>query len=203
MEHTSSEPSGRVSSMNQHFWLQNVKIYHKNNRKYHFAKYYSLQKKSYQLASTQFLDDTKLKISSKNWCWQAGNFFLQAGIFGKVAFCIIFIIYFNILMSKVLVHWIDPTARFRCGVGVVCSGQKSLLLGLFNTKNSMSTDWVKHLNQKKTCFLLPLNKQRDWNILSRFDSLQKVWLSLWVFKIAIKIAFNCGSALQRTIGIVL
>ena len=24
-----------------------------------------------------------------------------------------------------------------------------------------STDWVEHLNQRKTCFLLPLNKQRD------------------------------------------
>ena len=39
--HTASEPSSRVNSMNQHFWLQNIKIYHKNNRKCHFAKYSS------------------------------------------------------------------------------------------------------------------------------------------------------------------
>ena len=52
--HTSSEPSGRFNSMNQHFWLQNTKIYHKDNKECHFFKYSSLQKKSYQLASTNF-----------------------------------------------------------------------------------------------------------------------------------------------------
>ena len=36
----------------------------------------------------------KLKTTSKNWYWLAGNFFLQSG---KVGF-------FNILRSKVLVH---------------------------------------------------------------------------------------------------
>ena len=72
-----------------------------------------------------------------------------------------------------------------------------LILNLRGTSNkgyTPSTDWVEHLNQRKTCFLLPLNKQRDWNILSRFDSLEKIWLSLWVSKVAIKIAFNCRSA---------
>ena len=63
----------------------------------------------------QFLNDTKIKISSKNWCSMAGKW-LCARIFGKVAFSIIFIIYSNILKSKVLVHWIEPTARFRHGV---------------------------------------------------------------------------------------
>ena len=45
--HTASEPSGRVNSMNQHFWLQNIKIYHKNNKKCHFAKYSSLHEAIY------------------------------------------------------------------------------------------------------------------------------------------------------------
>ena len=40
------------------------------------------------------------------------NGFAQSGIFGKVVFIIIFTVYFNILKSKVLVHLIDPTARF-------------------------------------------------------------------------------------------
>ena len=48
------------------------------------------------------------------------NGFVQAGIFGKVAFFIIFMVYFNILKSKVLVHWIDPTARFGRGVNSCC-----------------------------------------------------------------------------------
>ena len=43
-------------------------------------------------------------VSSKNWCYLASNFFLQARIFGKVALFIIFMVYFNILKSKVLVH---------------------------------------------------------------------------------------------------
>ena len=44
------------------------------------------------------------------------NGFMQARIFGKVAFFIIFMVYFNILKSKVLVHRIDPTALFGRGV---------------------------------------------------------------------------------------
>ena len=31
--HTVSEPSVRFNSMNQHFWAQNIEIYHKNNNK--------------------------------------------------------------------------------------------------------------------------------------------------------------------------
>ena len=58
----------------------------------------------------QFLDDTKIKISSKNWC------FMYARRFYKVAFFIIFMLYFNILSSKGLVHWVEPITRFgpRC-----------------------------------------------------------------------------------------
>ena len=46
------------------------------------------------------------------------NGFVQARmiIFGKVAIFIIFMVYLNILKSKVLVHWIEPTAQFRRGV---------------------------------------------------------------------------------------
>ena len=40
----------------------------------------------------------------------------HAKIFWKVAFSIILIVYFNILKSKVLVHFVDPTARFGRGV---------------------------------------------------------------------------------------
>ena len=50
------------------------------------------------------------------------NGFMQAGIFGKVAFFIIFMVYFNILKSKVLVHWIDPTAQFGRGVYYIVKG---------------------------------------------------------------------------------
>ena len=42
--------------------------------------------------------------------------FVHTRKFGKLAFFIIFMVYFNILKSKVLVHWIEPTARFRRGV---------------------------------------------------------------------------------------
>ena len=52
--HTASEPSGRFNLMNQHFWLQNIKIYHKNNTKCHFAKYSSLHEAIYQATSTKF-----------------------------------------------------------------------------------------------------------------------------------------------------
>ena len=53
----------------------------------------------------QFLDDTKVKISSKNWRFLAGIWrFVYARLFGKEAFIIIFMIYFNILGSKVLVQ---------------------------------------------------------------------------------------------------
>ena len=52
--HTTSEQSGRFNSMNQHFWLQNIKIYHKINNKCHFAKYFSLHKAIYQPTSTNF-----------------------------------------------------------------------------------------------------------------------------------------------------
>ena len=51
---TASELSGRFNSMNQHFWLQNIKIYHKNNKKFHFAKYSSLHEAIYQPTSTNF-----------------------------------------------------------------------------------------------------------------------------------------------------
>ena len=63
--HTTSKQSGRINSMNQHFWLQNIKIYHKNNKKCHFAKYSSLHEATYQ---HQFLDDIFIFVSSKNWC---------------------------------------------------------------------------------------------------------------------------------------
>ena len=43
----------------------------------------------------------------------------HAKIFWKVAFSIILIVYFNILKSKVLVHFVDPTARFGRGVSDV------------------------------------------------------------------------------------
>ena len=50
----------------------------------------------------QFLDENKI---FKKFCasWLV-NGFVQAGIFGKVAFFIIFMIYFNILNSLGLVH---------------------------------------------------------------------------------------------------
>ena len=65
LSHTASELSIRFNSMNQHFWAQNIKVYHKNNKKCHFAKSSGLH---------QFLDDTKIKISFKNWCLLAGNY---------------------------------------------------------------------------------------------------------------------------------
>ena len=66
--HTAYEPSGRINSMNQHFWLQNIKIYHENNKKCYFAKYSSLHEAFYQPMSTNFLDDIFIFVSSKNWC---------------------------------------------------------------------------------------------------------------------------------------
>ena len=49
--------------------------------------------------------DTKIKKNhlkiGASWLVNA---FVQAGIFGKVAIFIIFMVYFNILKSKVLVH---------------------------------------------------------------------------------------------------
>ena len=61
----------------------------------------------------QLLDDTKIKISSKNWCWLAGIWLcvskkiLQSGIFYYF-----YAIYFNILISIGLVHGVEPIARF-------------------------------------------------------------------------------------------
>ena len=52
----------------------------------------------------------------------------QAKIFWKVAFSIILIVYFNILKSKVLVHFVDPTARFGRGVySVMCALESDAL----------------------------------------------------------------------------
>ena len=42
--------------------------------------------------------------------------FVQARWYDKVAFFIISMIYFIIYGSKVLVHWVEPIARFRQGV---------------------------------------------------------------------------------------
>ena len=53
-EHTASELSVRFNSMNQHFWAQNIKIYHKNNKKMPLCQFFLLPEKSYQLASTNF-----------------------------------------------------------------------------------------------------------------------------------------------------
>ena len=76
-----------------------IKIYHKNNNKCHFAKYSSLHKAIYQPTSTNlFIFLYHLKIGAS---WLV-NGFVQSGIFFKVAFFIILIIYFNILKSKVL-----------------------------------------------------------------------------------------------------
>ena len=110
MKHTASEPSGRVNSMNKHFWLQNTKIYHKNNENasLHEAIIYQPTRANFWMI---FLFLCHLKIGAS---WLV-NAFAQAGIFGKVAFFIIFMVYFNILKSKVLIHWIEPTTRFgRC-----------------------------------------------------------------------------------------
>ena len=52
----------------------------------------------------QFLDDTKIKISSKNWCLLATKWLRVSKKIFKVVFFIIFMLYFNILSSKVLVH---------------------------------------------------------------------------------------------------
>ena len=52
--HTMSEPSDRFNSMNQPFWAQNIKIYHKNNKKCHFVKSSCIHEAIYQLASTNF-----------------------------------------------------------------------------------------------------------------------------------------------------
>ena len=56
----------------------------------------------------------------------------HAKIFWKVAFSIILIVYFNILKSKVLVHFIDPTARFGRGVLKIAD------MSFFNTLPSIA-----------------------------------------------------------------
>ena len=45
-DHTATEPSVRFNLMNQHFWAQNITIYHKNNKnkKCHFANYLAYTK---------------------------------------------------------------------------------------------------------------------------------------------------------------
>ena len=110
--HTASELSIRFNSMYQPFWSQNIKIYHKKIKKMPLCKIFLCTRSHLPASQHQFLDDTKIKITSKNWCWLAGKCFMYARRFCKVAFFIIFMIYFNILGSKVLVHWIEPIARF-------------------------------------------------------------------------------------------
>ena len=100
--HTASEPSGRINSMDQHFWLQNIKIYQKNNNK-----------KNDSLPNIPACTRLVLAKLVTFFCpslniWQIGIFYY-----------ILFMIYFNILKSNVLVHWIDPTARFGHGVNVM------------------------------------------------------------------------------------
>ena len=68
-------------------------------------------------SSQQFLDATILKLPSKK--------LVHAIRFGKLAFFTIFMLYFNILSSKVLVHWVEPIARFSHGVWF--RGQNQLL----------------------------------------------------------------------------
>ena len=71
----------------------------------------------------QFLDDTKIKISSKKWCLLSGKWLhvskviLQSGIF----FYYFYDILFYILGSIGLVHWVEPITWLRHGVcNLIC-----------------------------------------------------------------------------------
>ena len=90
---------------------------------------------------------------ASKWLCASWNIW-QSGIF---LFFIIFMVYFNILKSKVMVHWIEPTARFGYGVNKtqICSNNLFLsLLQLWSMLNPLLYPWYFEIHCHSFCQLL-------------------------------------------------
>ena len=114
--HTMSEPSIRFNSMNQHFWAQNIKIYHENNNKNATLPNHLVTRSHLPANQHQFLDDIFNFVSSKNWCLLAGKWLrvskniLQSGNF--YYFCAIFLYSEHNRVGSL--SWTYRSVRTRC-----------------------------------------------------------------------------------------